>query len=51
MHLFDDVQKLFDVKLNILLFGNANLSLKNNLEIFRCVERFIMETERFANNV
>ena len=51
MHLFDEVQKLCDVKLNTILYGNENLSLKDNIEIFRCVERFIMETGRFANNV
>ena len=51
MHLFDYIQKLYDVKLNILLFGNENLSLKNTFEIIRCVQRFIMETEQFANNV
>ena len=37
----------FDITLNLLLFGSENVSPDDNAAIFRVVQRYIRDTERF----
>ena len=46
--LFNNVQKLCSISLDSLLFGDSSLSLVQNLDLFKHVESYIAETERFV---
>ena len=46
--LFDNVQHICDVSLEVLLNGKSTLSLDKNCEITRHVETYISDTARFA---
>ena len=51
IHLFNSIEPLCNISIDTLLFGNNLLSLDVNVQIFTSVERFILETERFASIV
>ena len=40
--------KLTNVSLEVLLYGDEDISFKDNKEIFAHVEKYIEESERFA---
>ena len=46
--LIDNVMKLTNVSLEVLLYGDEDISFKDNKEIFAHVEKYIEESERFA---
>ena len=46
--LFHNVQQLCNINLDTLLFGDSSLCEDINSEIFKNVEIFILETERFT---
>ena len=46
--LFYNVEQLCNVSLESLLFGNDALDFDKNMELFRYVETYIFQTERFT---
>mgnify|MGYP001067214830 CR=1 FL=1 len=48
IRLFHNVRQLCDVTIDVLLFGNYSLDVDKNLELFKYVENYIHETERFV---
>ena len=47
LKLFHNLHRFHPLNKNVLLFGSSELSLEDNLEIFRCVQSYIKETKRF----
>lgn len=41
------MQNPIPISLNLLLFGDSNISYANNMKLFDCVHRYISQTKRF----
>jgi len=48
VRLFNKIQPICNISIDTLLFGNELLSFEENIEIFKYIETYIHETERFA---
>ena len=45
--LVNKISRLTDCNINVILFGDKNLSLNENKAIFRSVHKFIKDSKRF----
>ena len=48
--LFHETRDFHPLNINLILFGDANISLESNTTIFKSVQNYIKNTRRFSDS-